>query len=234
MDNSIATLTGSKMVLDFVRKTRWTRATQGEVEARKRALRAVAAYSPRRERFLAECDAVPPSSRGTYVHPAGTATSVNYRRENGQEELTPAELVWLQRLPLDPQEVTHEDAARLAGMQSTLSPMKAPSSYQLVSSVWQPVKELHDLREAQQNLEVLQPGLPPVPESASSALAEALQEEHPDWPASAVAAHAEELLAEAADVRARDHARDLHRAESAVQQLAAAAADRVVRVKESA
>ena len=222
-------------ILDLASKPQWTGVTAGRVKAMlRRTSGAREGAVVERVRFLEEAAAIPRSPSPTYVHPAETTAARSYRRDKDAVELTSVELMWLQRLPLNPQDVTHDDAQRLAGLAGSISRMKSPASYQLVESVWRPVRELHDQHLAAQRLEMAKHGIPALPESVRGALAEAIHEEHPDWPRGAAYERAGELLAERQGMREREHAVKVRTAEARVQEIEAAASDRRVLVREIA
>lgn len=217
-------MTSSNKILEFVAKTRMTGMTQGS--ARALLIRhGDQAVGTDVARFANEVYEIPRATRPTVIHPTQTNTARSYRRES--DDLTPAELVWLQRLPLEPEKVTHDDAARLAGMAGSIERMKSPSSYQLVQSIWNPVREIHDLKVAEENAKLVRESLPPVPESTERALQSTLRSEHPDWPDSAISAHANELLNETLTRRTQDHEQAVRQADETLARLRAEATDRV-------
>jgi hypothetical protein len=107
------------------------------------------------------------------VHPEDEAGRVANRR-NKDEDLSPVELAWLQRLPLDPAAITFDDAVQLAALASSVSKMKTPATYRLVESVWRPVKDLHDERLAKAQLEKARAPLPDLPLTTVQAIAASL------------------------------------------------------------
>ncbi|SDS21125.1 hypothetical protein SAMN04488570_1378 [Nocardioides scoriae] len=210
-------MVNSQQILELAGTSRWTRMTHGKLDALERFASTTRTWeTASRRKMLDDLRQVPlaPRSAG-YVHPEQTAGVQSYRRESGATELTPAELVWLQRLPLEPERVSHGDAVRLAGMAATIDRQTSPSSHQLVQSVWGPVKELHDHQQAAHELEVLRASPPPkLPASVLDALTEALTEENPDWPLAGAQERALELLGQ--QINERD--RYLAAAERALQE----------------
>ncbi len=151
-------------------------------------------------------------------HPEQHTARGRYLRDS-DEELSPVELVWLQRLPRDPKDVTFEEAARLAALAGSISPTKAPSSARLVESVWEPVKALHDKRLAEAKLEQARQPLPSIPDGGLQAITELLVREHPDVSENALSVHAQELLAEFQSTRQHDHQQAVAAAEGAIEAI---------------
>lgn len=188
-----------------------------------------------------------PSKGPGYVHPAESSVaqrSLNATRlevsqaQRGVEKPTPqelsaADLVWLQRLPLNPAEIKHDDASRLAGLAAASDAM-TPSSRALVESIWQPIKYAHDLREAKHQYERASKPAPTIPRSALGALIDALALEHPDWPEAAVKAHAAALLRDAVADRDAEVANNRAKARAKVEELEAAATDRAALTRSGA
>lgn len=151
-------------------------------------------------------------------HPQQHAGRERYLRDN-DEELSPVELVWLQRLPRDPKEVTFEEAARLASLAASINTLKAPSSARLVESVWEPVKALHDKRVAEAQLERARQPLPSIPDGALDAVTELLARDHPGVSEGALQFQAQELMAEFHATRQHDHERAVADSEAAVEAI---------------
>lgn len=221
----------SEEILGLVKQTRWGEGPRGRIRALLR-FKADGLGAPERRRFLEEMLTIPVPDRPTYVHPEHAARP-GYRRDGGADDLTPAELLWLQRLPLDPAEVTHDDAARLAALNNSLDASKSPSSKHLVASIWTPVKEIHDARLAQQQLQLLKAGPHPLPESAHGALIEALQQEHQDWPAEGLSGEARRRLTDALDARARAHAGEIAIAQDTIDQVEASRTQRTAVIRDA-
>ncbi len=76
----------------------------------------------------------------TYQHPGANPAP------DMPAQLSAADLAWLQRLPTDPAAISYEDARVLAGMVQTLPAGSA--DLRLVSSIWLPVKQVHDTAQA--------------------------------------------------------------------------------------
>jgi hypothetical protein len=230
----MATAFSSEKILDLLRQPRWTGLSKGKVNSMQdRLQRARGERTGDRTRLLQELYNRPTTSGPgvTHLHPEAEARHV--RRESS-DDLTPAELLWLQRLPLDPAAVTHDDAVQLASMNAGLAASKSPSSKRLVESVWLPVKTLHDQRVADDELASLRQGLAPVPASAHAALTEAIATEHPDWPSGATSSAATELLDKAVARRAADHESAVAKAQATVDRLKQEAIDRAALTRHTA
>lgn len=112
-------------------------------------------------------------SRGRRVpRPDGSGTE-----DSSTEELSGADLLWLQRLPEDPAAVTFDDAVRLARMADSINASTAPASAMLVKSLWEPIKDLHDEAGARDELaRVREPGR--ISQAAQQAVIEVLEATH--------------------------------------------------------
>lgn len=174
--------------------------------------------SPALRRLCEELIARRPEKVKLPPHPQQRASRERYLRDN-DEELSPVELVWLQRLPRDPKDVTFEDAARLAALAGSISTTKAPSSARLVESVWEPVKALHDKRVAEAQLEQTRQPLPSIPDGGLEAVTELLSREHPGVSEGALNFQAQELLAEFQATRQHDHQRAVAASEAAIEAI---------------
>jgi len=95
-------------------------------------------------------------------------------------DLSGADLAWLQRLPSDPSKVTYADAVQLAALSLASSNFADRSGARLVESIWAPVRELHDARAAEVALRNAQQPEWTPPASLCDALADALHAEHPE------------------------------------------------------
>jgi hypothetical protein len=62
------------------------------------------------------------------------------------DKLSPSDLIWIQRLPTDPAKIPFQDAARLGQLAKHVADA---SDRNLLQSVWLPVKEHHDRRQAE-------------------------------------------------------------------------------------
>jgi hypothetical protein len=158
-----------------------------------------------------------PSTAGV-VHPEDEAGRAGNRR-NKDEDLTPVELAWLQRLPLDPAAITFDDAVQLAALAGSVSKMKTPASYRLVESVWRPVKDLHDERLAKAELDRARAPLPDLPHTTLEAIAASLEEKHPGVSQQALMIEARAVVEPFEVTRQRDRLRAIDRAEQKLQAL---------------
>lgn len=152
------------------------------------------------------------------VHPESEASRAQYRRDK-DEDLSPVELAWLQRLPLDASKVTFDDAVRLAALAKSIQETKTPASARLVQSVWLPVKQLHDERVAKAATERVRESLPKIPEATLGALADALAEQHPGVSRDALMVEAREIVNHFESQRDRDHERTIERADKRLADL---------------
>ncbi len=128
--------------------------------------------SPTAVRFLSDLEQVPTVQADTYSHPEAAAHTQTTRVG---DTLTPADLIWLQRLPADPAKVTHDDAVTLAAMMHRLNAMTNASDSRLIKSIARPVMDYHDQKAAEVAAENVQKPLPTVPQSALAALCEAVR-----------------------------------------------------------
>lgn len=158
-----------------------------------------------------------PTTAGV-VHPEDEASRVANRRSK-DEDLSPVELAWLQRLPLDPTAITFGDAVQLAALAGSISKMKTPASHRLVESVWRPVKELHDERLAKAQLEKVRAPLPDLPRTTVEAVAASLEERHPGVSQQALMIEARAIVEPFDESRQRDRHRAIESAERKLQQL---------------
>lgn len=136
-------------------------------------------------RFLAEMEQTArtaPAPTASYLHPADMArvrpaSSPNSAAKTG---LSPADLMWIDRLPRNPEQVSHDDAVTLAGLAREVSSMTSPSDARLIQSVWEPVREVHDRRSAQADAAAAAATPDPnVPSSTLAALADSIEAEVP-------------------------------------------------------
>lgn len=169
------------------------------------------------KRFLESVSTAARPQRGAGpVHPETEASRNQYRRDK-DEDLTPVELAWLQRLPLDPSKVTFDDAVRLAALAASIREAKTPASARLVQSVWEPVKHLHDERVAKDRAERVREPLGKLPKTTVGAIADALMEEHPGVSREALMHEAREIVSNFEAQRIRQYERTIEKAD---QQLA--------------
>lgn len=150
-------------------------------------------------------------------HPEDRAALDGYRRKPG-EELTAVELAWLQRLPLEPEKVTFDDAVQLAALDHSIREATNPASARLIRSIWEPVKDLHDIARAEAKLRRAKAEPNAIPSSAFDALVDALKSEYPDASEAMLEAEAREILGRLRIKRADDRAREIERATSALEE----------------
>lgn len=162
-------------------------------------------YGPRQRAFLKDLADTPSRDpKPTVVHPLDQARRRGTEGRAGDagprhtdtalaEELGPVELMWLQRLPTDPAQVSFEDAVRLARMVDSVR-TNTPSGM-LLRSIWEPVDLLHTERVTKARIANLDPPVT-VSQLAYGALTEA------------TAAGLPELHEDEAGVRARRLGRD--------------------------
>ncbi|AUZ88529.1 hypothetical protein CVO76_13450 [Arthrobacter agilis] len=124
------------------------------------------------------------------------------------ESLSPSDLIWIQRLPTDPAKITFQDATRLAHLSRYLNSVENPSDSNLLQSVWMPVKEYHDRRQAVALAH--NANLPPANLHLESvhALRDIIRTEMPGISEAAADAEATELMRKA-ELRRRNHASSL-------------------------
>jgi len=107
-------------------------------------------------------------------------------------------LAWLQRLPAEPHHIPYEDGRVLAGM-AQATPLGS-SDRRLVDSIWNPVKQLHDIGQAKAALANADAAAVPTPPPATHhVLAAALAREMPMLTPDEVTARARTQLAAAVD-----------------------------------
>lgn len=127
-------------------------------------------------------------------HPADVpATGV----ERKIDKLSPSDLVWLQKLPTDPGKIPFQDAVRLGHLNRSLGSLENPSDANLIASMWGPVKEHHDRRQAEalaHNAKLTSPNL--LLESIN-ALSDIIKQEMPTLSESAVEEEARHLIRQA-------------------------------------
>ena len=163
--------------------------------------------------------ATPKASRTKVTHPLEHATREQYRRDN-DDDLSPVELMWLQRLSLDPTKVSFPDAARLAALAQSISPMQAPASARLIDSIWGPVKAVHDRRIAEEQRANAAEPLTRIPSVAIGAIAELLEQQNAGLDDLAIASKAREVIASVSTQREDRHSKALARADRDLKELA--------------
>jgi hypothetical protein len=119
---------------------------------REKAMTGEDGWSPSSIAFLGDMAAARPTEppAPAYRHPAHDRAAMG--ATNAGESLTPADLVWLQRLPSDPAAVTFADATALAALHQAVSERTNPSDARLVRSIATPVLEHHDRLAAESTL----------------------------------------------------------------------------------
>lgn len=158
-----------------------------------------------------------------YSHPANDPRARAAKPSGG---LTPSDLAWINRLPADPAQVSHQDAVSLAGLATGLSPMSNASDHRLVSSVWLPIKEIHDANSAKMALQNAQTTTPPVPSSAIAALADAIAAETPNLQPAEALSRARTQLDEALSKRNANRDGKVLDARAAIARASEAASQR--------
>ncbi len=193
----------SHHILDLVGKLDRPAAMPGRVEALRRANKTPmggTTLSSNQTRFLTEVlgTAANTARPEQYNHPATTASLVAPR----DTPLTAAELAWLDRLPRDPGQVSHQDAQTLASLVQSMRGTATAADRRLLRSIFDPVREMHDHNQAETEMRNAQQQQPPIPSSALGALADAIHTETPELEPDEALARASKLLREASDKRA--------------------------------
>ena len=174
--------------------------------------------TPKTRELLTEL-ATPKASRSKVAHPLEHATRAQYRRDQ-DEDLSPAELMWLQRLSLDPTKVSFPDAARLAALAQSVSRVQAPGSARLIDSIWLPVKEVHDRRVAEAQRAQAATPLTRIPSTALGAIAELIEQQNEGLDDLAIASRAREVMSTVSTQREDRHSKALASADRALKELA--------------
>lgn len=133
----------------------------------------------------------------SYQHPARAAKSMGPPDTPGR--LGGADLVWLQRLPSDPAEVTFADAVTLASLAGHVETRTADR--RLLDAVWEPVKLVHDLRQAEADLTAATARVVPRADQSAdavNAVADAVLEQTPNLTRGEATGRAAALLSEIA------------------------------------
>jgi len=241
----------SKRILDLVSSPP-APGLKGKVDSARRSLRTSMnglAGPVSHHRFLADmaaqADGASQQRRETYQHPMDDPRARSARAIEG---LTPSDIAWVTRLPLDPEQISHEDAVQLAALASGLQasvrvpgaqggrpvvpvPVDRSSDARLVNSVWVPVKEVHDAKAAQVALNNAASPVPEVPSSTLSALADALAAEVPQLQPDEALARADNQLRAVLDKRNGTRDRGLLDAQAAIARAADAASVRTARTR---
>lgn len=241
----MTTLT-SKQILDLIRPTRGVGAGKGAAGAAMALKRhldsgrgpSFGTTDQRRflEAFITRDEPVKPGSsqvrrqpvKTPYSHPERAARFVpqgaGASGTDGRTGLEPADIVWMQRLPTDPAQVTYADAVQLASLMQLTKPNTADR--RLAESIWRPVKHVHDLKAAEVELENARRPLPDVPSTALGALAEAVRAEVPQLTDDEVVGRASNMLREALDGRTAERDQRIAAAEAQVEAVKAEQASR--------
>ena len=168
--------------------------------ARSEAKRPGTGATAAQRRFTEALTDLPRRTSEAYAHPATSAIGARHETP----ALTPADLMWLDRLPRDPAQVSFNDARRLASMEAGLRDGRAPASdRRLLASIWEPVRSVHDRKAAEVALRNAQQPLPQVPSGALDALVDAISAELPELHDDEVVLRASRMLHEALDNRSR-------------------------------
>lgn len=155
-------------------------------------------------RLLEELMARDVPAREKYVHPAD-GVGMEYAPSAGgavvkHSPLPAADIAWLERLPRDPAQITHEDARELAAMALRVKP--ASGDARLVRSIWAGVDRLHSKRAAEVELRNLQAATPPrLPRDAASRVIGAVLAEAPQLTTEEALTRADRLLQDAVTAR---------------------------------
>lgn len=153
-------------------------------------------------------------------HPADHAQLGGVRNSRQKDaDLTAVELAWLQRLPLDPKQITFDDAVQLASLSASIGRIKAPASARLIDSVWQPVKDIHDERVAKARFEHAKAAPQPMPSSTLDALTDTLAAKHPEVSWDALRIDARSMLNDYVTTRDREQEKAIERAERNLKEV---------------
>jgi hypothetical protein len=172
------------------------RAVHARLDARRPGAGATAAQ----RRFTEALTGLPKPTSEAYTHPATSAIGARHETP----ALTPADLMWLDRLPRDPAQASFDDARRLASMEAGLREGKAPASdRRLLASIWEPIRSVHDRKAAEIALRNAQQPLPQVPSDALDALVDAVSAETPELHDDEVVVRAGRMLHEALNTRSQ-------------------------------
>jgi hypothetical protein len=166
---------------------------------------------------LAERGPVPSAN---HLHPNQVAGREHASSEP-RDGLTPAEIVWLQRLPDEPSDVTFKDATALARLNASIDGQLHRGDKRLVESIWIPVRVRHDRLDAQAALANASKPVPVPPRSATVALAQAIQGEEPHLTEDEALERAKTMLQEEQAQLERLRERQITLAQSTIDSLAA-------------
>lgn len=173
----------------------------------------------------------PPTSPEVYVHPEHDQRAVLVGERGSRtgaptHELSPTDLAWLSRLPTDPAQISYNDAVELAALARASSTFADRSSARLIQSVWAPVKEVHDAREAEVALRNAQRPMIQAPSTVLGGLAETVAQENPTLQFDEATMRANNMLREALDKRSAARDEQVALAREAVQRAADSAGRR--------
>lgn len=129
-------------------------------------------------------------------------------QDRRHRELTPSDLVWLQRLPQNPADISFADATTLAAMAKGLAQHQpaGSSDRRLIDSIWRPVRKHYDVQVADAAVRNTEQRPPEIPSSALQALVDALRVElPPEFSDAEVVSRASETLSGALEERSVDH-----------------------------
>jgi len=179
-------------------------------------LRYVKPSTANERKLLDDVAAMPKRAKSeSYAHPAAGSLP---NRGNGP--LSPAEIEWIRHLPEDPAQVSFADAQVLASKARHVTRMNHPEDARLIEQVWRPVREIHDLAEAEVAERNANAPYPPIPSSALNALADAYGREVPGISPTDAITQARANLDAIAEQRARAKERALARVKQAKQAVA--------------
>lgn len=167
---------------------------------------------------------------GGYAHPLDMSTPsgrVLARQRLGQQGggLSAADVAWIQRLPVEPDEVSFDDAVELAKLAASVD-TDSPDR-RLVDSVWLPVKRVHDRRRAEADLAAAQRPVPALPAEAAPAVTDLIRLEVPALSPLESAQRARDQLEEARQARIADAALAQQAARDELARISSDAADAV-------
>ena len=141
-------------------------------------------------------------SMQAYPHPGDNPVP------NLPAQLSASDLAWLQRLPAEPRDIPYQDGRVLAGMAQATT--LGSADRRLVDSIYNPVKQIHDVGQAKAQLANADAAAVPTPPAATHAvLASAIAREMPMLNPDEVSSRARASLAAAVakQTEERRHAR---------------------------
>lgn len=178
--------------------------------------------------FLDDATALHPRTAGqttpAYQHPGVRAADP--RRGGGP--LSPVEMAWLARLPVDPSQVPFTDAEALSSLVKDVSPITHPIDAKLVASHWDPVRDVHDENSARRDIaNTMGQVLPPIPASALPAAGEVVAAENPALSPSEALHRGSQLVDAASRDRQTAQQAKIDSAQRTLNRLATARAERI-------